>query len=157
MKAGTAGSHGDDYADAHLRHWTDAELLYAEKHWPNADYLYGLSAECGLKAVMRHWKCRPKPGKCRPKPGKRWGHLPELWPTFETFAQGRNDGRYLQLLPVGEPFADWSIHGRYANRKHFDQGRVGPHRDAARGIRVMVDSMELEQDGDNERILRCFR
>ena len=42
-----------DFADAHRRHWEDAELLHDHGRWANADQLYGFSAECGLKAVMR--------------------------------------------------------------------------------------------------------
>ena len=45
--------HVADFADAHRRHWEDAESLFDCGHWANADHLYGLSAECGLKAVMR--------------------------------------------------------------------------------------------------------
>jgi hypothetical protein len=42
-----------DFADAHRRHWEDAELLFAHDRWANADQLYGFSAECGLKTVMQ--------------------------------------------------------------------------------------------------------
>ena len=139
MKAGTTVPHGEDYADAHFRHWTDAELLYGRERWPNADHLYGLSAECGLKAMMRLL------GMPARTPRKYRKHVDELWPMFEDFARERKGGRYLKLLPGGEPFKNWSIDDRYVNRKHFEQGRVGPHREAARGIRVLVDSME--QDG----------
>ena len=45
--------HDADFADAHRRHWEDAELLYGHERWANTDQLYGFSAECGLKAVMR--------------------------------------------------------------------------------------------------------
>ena len=133
MQAGTA-KLPDDFVDAHRRHWTDAELLYGRERWPNADHLYGLSAECGLKAVMR---CLDK------MPEKK--HLPELWSMFEDFARGREGGRHLKL-PDGQPFDNWLIDHRYAHREHFDQGRVVPHREAAQGIRVMVGSMK--QDGD---------
>lgn len=44
---------GTDFVDAHERHWRDAELLWQHQRWANADQLYGLSAECGLKALMR--------------------------------------------------------------------------------------------------------
>ena len=141
MHAGTAGPHGADFADAHRRHWEDAELLFDRGRWPNADQLYGLSAECGLKAVMM--RCLGMPAKI-PEDYKE--HVKKLWPKFEDFAQERDGARYLELLPNGKPFDDWSIHDRYANRKHFDQGRVRPHREAAQGICEMV--MELEQDGD---------
>ena len=139
MEAGTTVPHREDYADAHRRHWEDAELLYGEKRWPNADQLYGLSAECGLKAVMRRL------GMPAETPRKYWEHLPKLWPMFEDFARERNGVLYLQLLPAGEPFEDWSIRDRYAHRRHFDRNEVDLHREAARGIRVMVGSMQ--QDG----------
>ncbi len=38
-----------DFGDAHIRHWKDAELLYCVQHLANADHLYGMAAECGLK------------------------------------------------------------------------------------------------------------
>ncbi len=40
-----------DFADAHRRHG-GAELLFMSERLGNADHLYGLNAECGLKAVM---------------------------------------------------------------------------------------------------------
>ena len=45
--------HSADYTDAHRRHWSDAQLLFRHARWANADQLYGFSAECGLRAVMR--------------------------------------------------------------------------------------------------------
>ena len=45
--------HPADFHDAHRRHWQDAELLRKHGRWANADQLYGFSAECGLKAVMK--------------------------------------------------------------------------------------------------------
>lgn len=41
-----------DFFDAHERHWGDGEILFNAQRWANADHLYGLSAECGMKAVM---------------------------------------------------------------------------------------------------------
>jgi hypothetical protein len=41
-----------DYKNAARRHYKDAEILYSRLRWANADQLYGLAAECGLKAVM---------------------------------------------------------------------------------------------------------
>ena len=45
-----------DFGDAHSRHREDAELLFREQRWANADHLYGLSAECGLNS---RWIKRP--------------------------------------------------------------------------------------------------
>jgi len=47
-----------DFLDAHERHWTDAEILFAQGRFANADHLYGLSAECGLKWLMRCSACQ---------------------------------------------------------------------------------------------------
>ena len=44
-------THSADFSNAHNRHWQDAELLFCDRRWANADHLYGFSAECGLKAV----------------------------------------------------------------------------------------------------------
>ena len=126
-----------DFHDAHLRHWEDGELLFKHDRWANADQLYGLSAECGLKAVMR---CSGMPvGQYGvPTQRKHRQHVNLLWREFRTFVSGRIGGQYLNSLPAGDPFASWSIEDRYAHRGHFDNARVRPHRSAADGIRKMV-------------------
>ena len=125
-----------DFADAHRRHLDDAELLLAHHRWANADQLYGLSAECGLKAVMRVLGM-PVDVRGRPPP-KYSNHVQELWPVFVTFARNRNGARFLSILPADTPFDDWSHHNRYAAGRHFRRENVEPHRAAARGIIPMV-------------------
>ena len=41
-----------DYADATRRHWDDGLFLLEDRRLANADHLFGLAAECALKAVM---------------------------------------------------------------------------------------------------------
>ena len=41
-----------DFFDAQQRHWVDAEHLLQAQRWANADHLYGMAAECGLKQLM---------------------------------------------------------------------------------------------------------
>ena len=124
--------HDADFTDAHRRHWEDAELLYDHERWANADQLYGFSAECGLKAVMERL------GMPSGTPGRYRRHIQELWPIFEDFAKNRDGDRYLELLPDGEPFADWAHHDRYVHRGRFSQVTVSPHREAAQRVRLMV-------------------
>jgi hypothetical protein len=94
----------DDYLDAYRRHWDDGELLYRADRWANADHLYGLSAECGLKAVMAAL------GMETERPGsisrKYQVYVNELWDEFLAFAQGKGAARYASLLPTANPFAD---------------------------------------------------
>ena len=42
-----------NFPAAHRRHCKDVEPLFAHNRRANADHLYGFSAECGLKAVMK--------------------------------------------------------------------------------------------------------
>lgn len=55
-----------DFADAHRRHWGDAELLFRSRRLGNADHLYGLSAECGLKAVAEGLEMPVAPSRLPP-------------------------------------------------------------------------------------------
>jgi len=122
----------EDYLDAHDRHWEDAELLFQEGRLANADHLYGLSAECGLKAI---W------------PGREVErvHLDRgLW---ERFVEEYNAGnRPIPLtLPVENPFREWRISHRYAARRCFTQEYVEEHRRAAEQVLLFV--REYRQGG----------
>ena len=86
-----------DFADAHRRHWEDAELLLAHDRWANADQLYGFSAECGLKAVMRALGM-PVDSAGTPQKAAHRKHVQELWPVFQTFAAGHGGRWYLNHL-----------------------------------------------------------
>ncbi len=133
-------THLADFADAHLRHWEDAELLFEQGRWANADQLFGFSAECGLKRVMQALGM-PVGETGMPAESEHRKHVQDLWSTFEDFAKDRGGARYLGLLPGGTPFADWSHHDRYANRRHFQGANVMVHREAARGIGQMMGAV----------------
>ena len=128
-------AHPADFADAHIRHWRDAQFLFSHKRWANADQLYGLSAECGLKAVMvADGLSVDKTGSPRARKYKK--HIDALWSIFRTFVQGRPTGQLLHYLPQSNPFASWSVDNRYANSVHFGQTAVASHRTAARQVRI---------------------
>ncbi len=133
-----------DFTDAHRRHWEDAELLLAHDRWANADHLYGLSAECGLKAVMLSLGMNVD-ASGTPSERRHKEHMPRLWPVFEDFAREHGGGTYLASLSDGESFADWSIDDRYANHRHFQRANVTPHQDAARQVADVVQRVELER------------
>ena len=124
--------HADDYADAHNRHWRDAEHLFTCPAWANADHLYGLSAECSLKAVIV--------AEGRPIHPTYKLHVDKLWPAFVSFAQGRAGAAYLSMLPSGTPFKNWNVGQRYAHQSQFREADVLPHRYAARAVRTIFQS-----------------
>ena len=132
-----------DFAAAHQRHWSDAELLFDHERLGNADHLYGFSAECGLKAVMR---ALGMPMDRRGKPPQRYRkHIHELWPVFEEFAARHEGRRYLDELPAESPFSDWSHHDRYAHTGYMGSEEVRRHRVAARRIRRMVQVADMDE------------
>ena len=136
--------HRADFADAHRRYLEDAELLFENARWATADHLYGLSAECGLKAVMQALGM-PVDAGGKPREREHMKHLPALWPVFLDFVAKHGGGRYVDLLSGSERFHDWSIHNRYARRRNFQDENVRPHRDAAHKIGEVVRSVEQER------------
>ena len=132
-----------DYADAHRRHWEGAELLFKNSHWANADYLYGLSAECGLKAIMRKLGMKVD-AKGRPEELRYRKHMPDLWSIFENFARRHSGATYLTMLENSALFKDWWIGNRYAKQSCFECANVAPHRDAADQVSKAVEHAKLD-------------
>lgn len=115
-----------DFLDAFERHRADGELLYNEKRWANADHMYGMAAECGLKAVMVGLGMAVDSTGVPQRPHKV--HVDHLWILFSTFATTQGAAAYAAMLPTANPFDDWSVNDRYAHRTNFVQGRVDTHR-----------------------------
>ncbi|WP_341643874.1 hypothetical protein [Thauera sp. SDU_THAU2] len=85
-----------DYADAAWRHWDDGLFLLADSRLANADHLFGLAAECALKAVMLPLGMKLKPSGV--PEDKRHGHIDRLWDEFGAFVSSRGGARYGALL-----------------------------------------------------------
>lgn len=132
-----------DFNDAHDRHWSDAELLYEQQRWANADHLYGMSAECGLKAVMIGLGL-PTDDEGSPAGQKYRTHVNILWPLFLTFAEGHQGADYAQLLGGDNKFQDWYVAQRYEHREHFDEKLAKAHREGAKQVRHVVDKAKLD-------------
>ena len=119
-----------DFLDAHQRHWDDAERLLQAQRWANADHLYGMAAECGLKqlTVAHGMQLDPKTGN--PKDKKDWKHVNDIWARFESYRSGRLTG-IGDALPTPSPFADWDVTQRYAHQSSFDEARAQAHQAGA--------------------------
>ena len=138
-----ANSPQTDFAEAHRRHWRDAELLYCCERWGNADHLFGFSAECGLKAVMVRlgMMALDEHGNLERKYRK---HFPSLWTEFSQFADGHLKARDLRLLPEGKSFSDWSVYNRYSRLGFTERQSVDRHRNAASKILRMVEEATID-------------
>jgi hypothetical protein len=131
-----------DYADAHARHWEDAELLLKEKRWANADHLYGLSAECGLKQLMLQFGMRFDSDKNRPLEAKDRVHVNGIWVRYEGYRQGKEVATGYELGKEN-PFEDWDIADRYANQTNFNERRAVIHKTGAAYIRQLIAKAKI--------------
>ena len=137
--------HCADFFDANTRHWEDAEILFQEESWANADHLYGFSAECGLKAVIKISGQNNVKKDGSLKNSEYRTHVHELWGSFVSWAgehkqaAGVHKGAgYLPWMLASKPFKNWSHHDRYAKRCYFNRKNVRLHRMAAENVRRMV-------------------
>lgn len=135
-----------DFRDAAERHWEDAEYLSADARTANADHLYGLSAECALKAVMLALGMALRPNEV-PVDEKHRVHINKLWNEFVSFADSRNGARYAsQLSSVYNPFMDWNVNQRYAHRTDITSVATETHQRGARTARQILDDAVLNGD-----------
>jgi len=132
-----------DFLDAYERHRADANLLFKNERWPNADQLYGFAAECGLKAVMRALGMRLR-GDGSPKAQHFKVHINQLWPEFHTFAAGRGAELYTRMLPLKNPFSDWHTNQRYYRSEAITRRKADRHREALEHVHRVVSRARLD-------------
>lgn len=133
-----------DYADAARRHWDDGFFLIDDSRLANADHLFGLAAECALKAVML-----PLGMKLTPRgvpEDKRHAHIDRLWDEFGAFVSSRGGARYGALLSAHQnPFAgSWKVDQRYDSRSGFTSAAVALHQHGAQAAKHCLDAAVLD-------------
>ena len=132
-----------DYYDAHQRHWDDAERLYEMQRWANADHLYGMAAECGLKRLMQAFGMTFDTAKGKPTDRKDVVHANGVWVRYETYRGGHHRGT-AYALNESNPFADWDVAQRYAHQNQFDTTRTTQHRNGAENVHQLVKKAVLD-------------
>lgn len=132
-----------DFLDAHHRHWHDAEQLFSADRWANADHLYGLAAECGLKRLMLAFGMPFDAGADRPDNRQDRVHANGAWTRYESYRAGYHQG-VGYALSIANPFQDWDVSQRYASQVHFDKARTQSHRTGSDRIRQLVKKAAVE-------------
>ena len=127
-----------NYRAASGRHLHDGRLLLGEQRSANADHLFGLSAECSLKAVMEALGMKMKADGSAPVDRGHKVHMPALWAAFQSFARGQLEARYVTPLDHGNPFSNWKIDQRYWDESDIPRDVAEHERAAAQ----CVESME---------------
>lgn len=131
-----------DFHDAHSRHWDDAELLYESERWANADQLYGLAAECGLKRLMIAFGMLLDTAGNMPAAREDRVHANGVWDRYEAYRSGHHAGT--DYGTASGLFADWHIANRYCNRNDFSKSYVDPHKSGADEVRKLIKKAVLE-------------
>lgn len=135
-----------NFKDSSERHLLDAEHLLQDpqdQRLANADHLFGISAECSLKAVMVGLGMETTDDGS-PQDRAYKVHIDKLWAAFQSFAQGRMAARYLEPLDLGNPFATWSVDQRYWARSSFAKDDVLSHKAAADQCRTSLLRLTLD-------------
>ena len=133
-----------DFLDAFERHWDDAELLFQSGHWANADHLYGIATECGLKQLMLKFGMPYDAARDRPNNKDDRVHANGIWDRFENYRAGHHLGAGY-ALPSANPFHTWDVSDRYAHRSNFDEQRTRAHQAGATSVRKLVQ--QAQRDG----------
>ena len=82
-------------------------------------------------------------GQDRPQERADRVHVDGIWQRYDVYRSGHVIGsRY--PLPVDNPFDDWHVNQRYANRSDFDLARVQGHENGARLVRGLVNLARME-------------
>ena len=130
-----------DFLDAHQRHWDDAERLFNAQRWANADHLYGLAAECGLKRLMLAFGMPFDANKDEPANRNDRVHANHIWARLESYRNGYAQSTEY-LLPTKNPFDDWHVSDRYAHQASFDETRAQAH---LAGATIVYDLIKQAQ------------
>ncbi|HEY9279225.1 MAG TPA: hypothetical protein VIP51_04050 [Eoetvoesiella sp.] len=132
-----------DFLDAHERHWDDAERLFAAGRFANADHLYGMAAECGLKRLMQAFGMPFDTTKDRPTTPQDRVHANGIWARFESYRCGHVQGT-AYALSTSDPFSSWDVSDRYAHQSNFDQARVQVHQAGATAVCELLKKAQRE-------------
>ena len=132
-----------DFLDAHERHCVDAEYLFRWRRWANADHLYGVAAECGLKRLMLAFGMPYDTAQDRPGDSRDRVHANGVWDRFESYRSGHAQGTGY-VLPGSNPFHDWDVSQRYASQSNFDRAQAQSHQSGAKVVRELIKKAQRE-------------
>lgn len=131
-----------DFLDAHHRHLQDADLLFNVSRLANADHLYGMATECGLKRLMIAFGMKIRATDGAPREREDREHADKVWIRYETYRSGHLQGVQYGL-PANSPFVDWNVSQRYEPIERFYYARVEPHHTAAHTVHTLVKNAEM--------------
>jgi hypothetical protein len=128
-----------DYLMSARRHRQDAETLVNAGGKPNAGHLFGLSVECGLKAMLINM------GAATTSDGSivdgLRSHLPQLINDMTALPDGRPASALHAAVPHLSKMHDWRIEHRYWRAKDLPLGSLDNWRAAAKELLAHLDNV----------------
>lgn len=121
----------EKYDEAAQRHWRDAEWLSGAQRTENADQLYGLAAECAVKAVLSKLPGCSSGGELALGYRK---HIDELWDRIPLQGVAKLAPTLQSLVQAGNPFQDWRVEQRYAGDGIVSSSSMASHRQATKRL-----------------------
>lgn len=104
-----------DMPAAAQRHLAAANILNTNEGRPDvAGYLYGIAAECAIKAMMLDARLWPVPDPANRAGSPYYAHFPELRTLLRDSLQGRRGTPLITFVNRDSFFNNWSTNMRYA-------------------------------------------
>lgn len=100
----------ENYSNAAVRHWKDAELLESGNRVENADHHYGFAAECAIKKVLIAFPAFSASGVLGASYKQ---HINVLWDKVGHQSLQKSYPQLLAILKVANAFSDWDVNQRY--------------------------------------------
>jgi hypothetical protein len=118
---------------AAYRHFEAAEKLAEGKRRDVAGYLYGIAAECGIKAMMLDINIRPLPNERR-KEDPFFAHFPDLRTMLRSRLEGRLAAPLLPFISSDAFMNNWSTDMRYSHGRDIADAWVAAWSQQARQV-----------------------
>lgn len=103
------------------RHLTAAKILKDEERHDVAGYLFGIAAECAIKAMMLDAGFRPTHER---ENDPFYQHFPQLRTTLRSKLSGRRAATLLTFISNDKFFSQWSTDMRYCKGDEIRDGWV---------------------------------
>ncbi len=114
------------------RHLSAADVLYDNNTRRDVSgYLYGVAAECAVKALMGELGFRSTPGR---QDNPYYAHFPELRSMLRNSLTGRRSAVLLRFISDDKFMSQWSTDMRYSHGRDIKAKWIEAWRDQARQI-----------------------
>lgn len=131
-----------DYTVSCRRHWQDANTLLERRARPNAGHLFGLSVECGLKAVLIRRGVAVEPdGSIREDLQTHLPRISQQALEMAALAEGRTDSGLRAAVPSLGKMHDWQVEHRYWRPNDVPLASLPHWQAAAHEMLIYLDDM----------------